>query len=90
MVVFNRESGISLLDAVAASCAVPLVWPAATINGKRYIDGGVRSSANADLATGCGRVVVLAPILASLRRSGRISRQLATLAEGAFHRHLTG
>lgn len=77
--VFDRDSGVSLVDAVAASCAVPLVWPPVTINGRRYIDGGVRSIANADLAQGCGRVVVIAPITASLRRSGRISEQLAQL-----------
>lgn len=77
--VFDRDSGVPLVDAVAASCAVPMVWPPMTINGRRYIDGGVRSIANADLATGCGRVVVLAPMTVSLRRSGRISQQLATL-----------
>src|SRR5262245_1959773 len=39
--VFDAQSGVSLVDAVAASCAVPGVWPPATINGRRYIDGGV-------------------------------------------------
>ena len=77
--VFDRESGVMLPDAVAASCAVPLVWPPITIDGRRYIDGGVRSIANADLASGCDRVVVLAPITFALRRSGRISVQLASL-----------
>jgi predicted acylesterase/phospholipase RssA len=60
-VVFTRDSGVSLVDAVAASCAVPVVWPPVTIDGHRYIDGGVRSVANADLAAGCERVVVIAP-----------------------------
>lgn len=77
--VFERDSGVSLLDAVAASCAVPLVFPPVTVSGRRYVDGGVRSLANADLAAGCDRVVVLAPVTASLRRAGRISRQLASL-----------
>ena len=76
---FDRDSGVPLPDAVAASCAVPLVWPPITINGRRYIDGGVRSIANADLASGCDRVVVLAPVTVALRRSGRIDRQLASL-----------
>ena len=76
---FDRDSGVTLLDAVAASCAVPLVWPPITINGRRYIDGGVRSPANADLATGCERVVVLAPLAQALRRSARIDGQLASL-----------
>jgi NTE family protein len=76
---FDRDSGVSLADAVAASCAVPLVWPPITINGHRYIDGGVRSTTNADLAGGCARVVVVAPVTVALRRSGRIDRQLASL-----------
>lgn len=77
--VFDRDSGVALVDAVAASCAVPLVWPPMTVNGRRYIDGGVRSIANADLAKGCDRVVVLAPVTVALRRAGRIASQLSTL-----------
>ena len=80
--VFDRDSGVTLLDAVAASCAVPLVWPPITIGGRRYIDGGARSVANADLATGCDRVVVLAPLTVALRRSSRIEKQLASLGAG--------
>ncbi|MEC4021140.1 patatin-like phospholipase family protein [Streptomyces sp. H27-D2] len=60
---FEAASGVGIVDAVAASCAVPLVWPPVTIGDKRWIDGGIRSSANADLAAGYERVVVLAPIL---------------------------
>jgi NTE family protein len=59
---FDRTSGVSLLQAVAASCAVPGVYPPVTIDGQRYIDGGMRSTANADLAQGYDRLVVLAPI----------------------------
>jgi NTE family protein len=62
MRIFERESGVSLIDAVAASCAVPGIWPPVTIDGRRYIDGGVRSSDNADLAAGCGRIVVISPL----------------------------
>ena len=60
--VLDRTSGVPLLLAVAASCAVPGVYPPVTIDGRRYVDGGMRSAANADLAEGCDRVVVLAPI----------------------------
>ena len=80
--VFDRDSGVPLADAVAASCAVPLVWPPITIDGRRYIDGGVRSPTNADLAAGCDRVVVLAPVMFALRRSRRIDNQLASLGPG--------
>lgn len=65
--------GVELVDAVAASCAVPGVWPPVTIDGRRYIDGGVRSATNTDLATGCDDVVVLAPI-AELAMGGRAVR----------------
>ncbi len=61
-VEFDSESGASLVDAVAASCAVPGVWPPVTIGGRRYIDGGVRSSDNADLAGGSERIVVISPL----------------------------
>jgi len=82
LVVFDRNRGVSLVDAVAASCAVPGVWPPITINGRRYIDGGVASPANVDLAAGADVVVVLAPITASFRRDGRVAAQLAALPAG--------
>jgi NTE family protein len=59
--IFDRHSGKNLVDAVAASCAVPGVWPPVTIDGRRYMDGGVRSSDNADLAQGYARIVILSP-----------------------------
>ena len=82
LVVFKRDSGVELVDAVAASSAVPMVYPAITINGRHYIDGGVRSVANADLATGCDPVVVLAPVRVALRRRQRVDAQLQSLGQG--------
>jgi NTE family protein len=61
-VTWNRDSGVQLTSAVASSCAVPFVWPPVTINGRRYMDGGLRSGTNADLAVGYERVVVLTPM----------------------------
>ncbi len=61
-VVFDREAGVGLVDAVAASCAVPLVWPTVSIKGRSYMDGGMRSSTNADLAVGYDRVLILVPL----------------------------
>ncbi|WP_433417357.1 patatin-like phospholipase family protein [Microtetraspora malaysiensis] len=61
-ILFTPRSGVSLVDAVAASCAVPCVWPAVTIGDTRYMDGGMRSSNNADLAAGHDRVLVLSPL----------------------------
>jgi NTE family protein len=60
--VFDRTSGVSLVDAVAASCAVPMIWPPVTIGGVRYVDGGVRSVNNLDLAAGHERVLLIAPM----------------------------
>ena len=77
--VFDNDSGVSLIDAVAASCAVPLVWPPMTVNGRRYIDGGMRSIANVDLATGYDRVVVLAPGSMAVRKKDRPAVQAAAL-----------
>lgn len=61
-VVFDRASGVPLVAAVAASCALPGIWPAVPINGRRYVDGGIRSSANADYATGFAEVTVVVPM----------------------------
>ncbi|MQY06091.1 patatin-like phospholipase family protein [Actinomadura macrotermitis] len=61
-VVFDRHSGVPLVDAVAASCAVPGIWPPVTIRDARYMDGGIRSVGNADLAAGADRVLVIAPM----------------------------
>ena len=59
--VFDRTSGVPLVAAVAASCAVPGVWPPVTIEGHQYMDGGMRSVTNADLARGYAQVVILSP-----------------------------
>lgn len=61
-VTWNEDSNVPLDRAVASSCAVPGVFPPITIDGRRYIDGGMRSGANADLASGHERVVVLSVI----------------------------
>ena len=47
---------------MAASCAVPGIWPPVSIGDRRYVDGGVRSSSNAHLAEGHDRVLVLSPM----------------------------
>ena len=60
-VVFTNNSGIDLVDAVAASCAVPGAWPPVTVGDRRYMDGGVGSSINLDVADDCADAVVLVP-----------------------------
>jgi NTE family protein len=61
LAAFDRDSGVDLADAVTASTALPGMAPTHNINGTRYINGGVRSSDNADLASGYANVVVLSP-----------------------------
>lgn len=80
LVAFDAASGVDLVDAVAASCAVPMVWPSVTIGSQRYFDGGIRSTANVDLAAGYERIVVIAPTTASLRKGSGPSEQLAASA----------
>jgi NTE family protein len=60
-VLFDRHSGVDLVDAVAASCAGGGL--SYRIGDRRYIDGGYRANAeNADLAAGHERVLVLSPL----------------------------
>jgi NTE family protein len=61
-VVFDRHSGVDLVDAVAASTSNGFGVPPCSIGDNRYIDGGYRRNENADLAAGYGRVLVLSPL----------------------------
>ena len=58
----GEHPDVPLEDAVNASCAVPCVYPPIPIGGATYVDGGIHSGTNADLATGFDRVVCLAPM----------------------------
>ena len=61
LAAFDRDSGVDLVDAVTASTALPGAGPTHSINGTHYINGGVRSGENADLASGYANVVVISP-----------------------------
>jgi NTE family protein len=80
-VVLTAESGAPLLQAVAASCAVPGLMPPVTIGDRRFMDGGVRIGAGADLAAGASHLVVVAP-MAGLSRDRILDEMAAT---GAAH-----
>ena len=70
LAVFTRDARAELVDAVAASCAVPGVWPPMTAGKRRYIDGGVASVVHVARADDDGfevqgpadRVLVVAPL----------------------------
>jgi len=81
--VFTKDSKVELIDAVAASCAVPGVWPPVSIGGRRYIDGGVRSGTNADLAEGCDRVLIITPVQeAAPQPWGNLNDEIEQLSPG--------
>lgn len=75
-VVFTASGLASLEDAVLASCAVPGVWPVVTIDGRRYMDGGMRSPANVDIAADADRAIVIAPNARGIRRATSAEAQL--------------
>jgi NTE family protein len=77
-VVWDRDSAASLPLAVASSCAVPCVFPPVEIDGRLYMDGGVRSVTNADLAAGSSAVVIIEP-MAHLSPRTLLERELEAL-----------
>jgi NTE family protein len=83
-VVFDRHSGVDLVDAVAASCASGFAY---RIGSGDYIDGGFRANAeNADLAAGHARVLVLSPFggrsLAPVEWGTHLATQVEQLQAG--------
>jgi NTE family protein len=80
-VCWHRGSGVPLDLAVAASCAVPGVWPPVTVNGRRYMDGGMRTPTNVDLAEGNDVILVLAPIPGPGISSAGVEAEAAPLRE---------
>jgi NTE family protein len=69
---FSHEDRVSLLKAIGASCAVPGIFPAVSINDALWFDGGFRSPNNVDQALGHDRVIALS---------------VMTQASGAFARN---
>ena len=75
-VVFDRDSGVDLADAVAASTAGGFAY---AIGNSLFIDGGYRANAeNADLAAGCAKVLVLSPFGGRTRLPAAWRLDLAT------------
>ena len=73
--VFRDSDGVSMVEAVAASCAVPGVYPPVPIEGRPYIDGGARSGSNADLLADCDRVLAFTPVdraIGPMRTAGQL------------------
>jgi NTE family protein len=84
--LWSNDSGVGLTRAVASSCSVPGVYPPVTLKGRRYIDGGMRSGTNADLATGHDLVAVVALRLGdggpNDRMRARLDEEVEILRDG--------
>ncbi|MEU3103899.1 patatin-like phospholipase family protein [Streptomyces griseoflavus] len=79
--VFHSHCEVTLLEAVAASCAVPVVWPPVTVAGRRWMDGGSRSTANLQLARGYRRVLAVVPVPRAVGPHPSASQQAAELSD---------
>jgi NTE family protein len=82
---FGADSGAGLLEAVAASGALPGMFPLVTIGGRRYADGGVHSLYNADLAAGHDVVTVLTPLPFNDYLRATLDAEVAALGTAAVH-----
>lgn len=86
--LWTKAAGIGVTRAVASSCSVPGIYPPVTIDGRRYIDGGMRSSTNADMAAGYDVVVVVAVRLGAAggaameRIAATLDEEVESLKEG--------
>jgi NTE family protein len=81
---WDRAAGVELSRAIASSCAVPGIFPPITIGERRYMDGGIRSATNADLATGFERVLIVAVAAGAMAGPAleRVEAEAATLRAG--------
>ncbi len=83
--LWTKDSGVGVTRAVASSCSVPGIYPPVALKGRRYIDGGMRSATNADMAAGYDLVVVVAvraggPAMEQL--AARLDAEVESLKEG--------
>lgn len=83
-VSWDGASGAPLSRAVASSCAVPGIFPPVTINGRRYMDGGMRSSTNADVARGHERVIVVGVTVARASAAAGVAAMMAEARRRRF------
>jgi len=82
--IWRKADSVPLSHAVASSCSVPGVYPPVTINGRRWMDGGMRSATNIDQAAGCERVVALAVVpnaMAAERMQPRLDHEAKAVTD---------
>jgi NTE family protein len=92
-VAFGRDDAAvaGVAEAVAASCAIPGFYHPVTIDGRRYVDGGICSVSNLDLLCGAGLdlVICLNP-MSSLAQAtgGSPADRMAAIMRSAAGRRL--
>jgi len=70
---------------------VPGIWPPVNIDGRQYMDGGIRSSSNADLAERSSGVIILSPLGVRQGIPGRtLARQIAKLEQAGTRVQIIG
>jgi NTE family protein len=74
LVSWNKSSGVSLPLAVLSSRTIPVLLRPVIINHRPYMDGGIGSIANAHLAHGYERVVIV-----STGRTSELNNEIAVL-----------
>jgi len=77
--LWDAASGVTIERAVASSCSVPGIFPPITIDGRRYVDGGIRSATNIDEVKGARRTLAIA-VVGRLGREMQMTRIEAELA----------
>ena len=98
--LWDSAAGVPLDRAVASSCSVPMVFPPVTIDGSRYMDGGMRTPLNADLAAGHAAVIVVSCLAMALPEgfsdpvfdatAAQIETELAVLRDGGAAVEIVG
>jgi NTE family protein len=72
--VWRESDGVEFARAVASSCSVPGIFPPITINGRVWMDGGMRSGTNVDVAAGHERVLAVVVIPMALAEERMLKR----------------
>ncbi|MEU0507404.1 patatin-like phospholipase family protein [Nocardia sp. NPDC005998] len=83
--IWNCDSGVALVTATAASHAFPGAFPPVVVDNRYYIDGGVWSATNADIAADADVVLVIEPLAHRWPREPLRSELAGTAADAVVH-----
>lgn len=78
-VTWTNDSDVSLVHAVAASCAIPLLVRPQRIGERFFMDGGMQSPTNALLAQGFERVIIVAVAPRGMQHWAPLASEVAAL-----------